>query len=313
MRQQAAFYTYGRGHVVLAVLILLTFMLTAVIGCNSGSDTDSSDLTLRKQIAGELRDNKLFASAITEYESILSSNGLSLSEQANLNYLIARVYFENIKDYQQAAAYYLRARAYDPEGSFMNEASRNLVASLQKIGNLIDAKRELSSNTDIDYKPQSDSDLPVARIDGRPVYRSQIENDIASLPSQIQKQLLTPEAKVGYVRQYVGTELLYLAASRENYLSNPEIVKQLEELTKKLIVDRYLYDRVIPKADIDTVDVNNFYLAHKTDMYNDKPYNEVRGAVYADYQRIKAEAAYTEYINRLAQTENVEFLDQNWR
>jgi len=125
----------------------------------------------------------------------------------------------------------------------------------------------------------------------------------------MQKKLLTPEAKREFTHQYVGIELLYNAALRENYLSDPEIQKQQERLVKRLVVDRYVVNKVIPNIKVDTSDVRNFYVANKEARYGNKPYDSVRAEVLMDYQTEKAEAAYGDYIGRLAEVENVEFYD----
>ncbi|HUV31232.1 MAG TPA: hypothetical protein VMY05_09115 [Acidobacteriota bacterium] len=296
----------------LAVLAFPLVVAALLVACQSESAPDEAEMTLRKQLAGELRDNKLFEAAIEEYRAILQFKGVPPRQMANINYLIARIYFEDLKDYPKAASYYMRARALDPEGSFMAEASQNLVASLQKMGNVVDARRELAAAADVDGQPRSPDDVPVARIGEEPVWRSEVERAIQTLPPELQERILTPEAKVEFVRQYVGVELLYRAAARENYLSHPEIVRQQEQVVRKLVVDKYLVDKVIPQISIDTLDVRNYYLAHQGDRYDDKPYDSVRAQVFLDYQQEKAETAYSEYINRLAEGERVEFLDYNW-
>jgi len=287
-------------------------IVISLVSCQSGASVDEAELNLRKQVAGELRDNNLFQAAIDEYRTILTLGDLTKAQQANINYLIARIYYEDLKDYENAAAFYMRARAYDPEGSFMAEASRNLVASLQKTGNLVDAMRELASATDIDDKPRTADDVPIARIDGHPIWRSEIERQIQSLPPETQKQFLAHEARINFAHQYVGVELLYRAAVREDYLNDPEIVRKKEQLIKSIVVDKYILDRVMPQITVDTLDVRNFYLANQSSRYNDAPYDSVKARVFLDYQQEKAATAYAEYINRLAQTENVEFLDHNW-
>ncbi len=292
--------------------ILAVAAILCLASCGSKGSVNEVELNLRKQVAGELRDNKLFRAAIDEYKEILALPGLAQAQQANINYLIARIYYEDLKDYENAAAYYMRARVYDPEGSFMMEASRNLVASLQKIGHLVDAKRELATATDIDEQPGSPDDVPVARIDGQPVWRSEVERQIQSLPPETQKQFLTQEAKINFAHQYVGIELLYRAAVRENYPSDPEIMRKKEQFVRSLVVDKYIVDQVMPEIKLDTLDVRNFYLANKSSRYNEAPYDSVKARVFMDYQQEKAAVAYTEYINRLAKAERVEFLDQNW-
>jgi hypothetical protein len=151
----------------------------------------------------------------------------------------------------------------------------------------------------------------VARIGGVPIWRSQVDDALAALPPEVQKQILDRGSRVDFVHQYVGTELLYHAALRENYDNDPDIKKQTRRYNRDLLVQKYVLDNVIPKIQIDTADVRNFYQANRSDRYNDAPYDSVKAQVFLDYQSQKAQSAYADYISMLAQKERVEFYDQN--
>ena len=290
-----------------AVFILM--FLIIMTGCQK---TDNASLIEDyKIIAGELRDNKLYKEAINEYRVILSLEGLDNQQRGNINYLIGKIYFEDIKDYEKAAAYYLRARAYDSEGTFINEASRNLVASLEKMGHFLDAKREMGAVTDVNTEPKDKNDVAVARIGGVPIWRSQIEEQLQNLPPEMQKQFMSREAKMNFVRQYVGMELMYHAAVREGFDRDEEIVKKKDMLLKQLLVEKFVVEKVMPEVKLDTMDVRNFYKANKDSRYEGAPYDSVKAQVFLDYQSDKANAAYSNYIAKLAEMERVEFLDQN--
>lgn len=290
---------------------LLTATCVAVLlgGC-AGDRSERIDQ--HKRLASELDNNGLHLAAIEEYEKVLDFDGLTDRQRGNINYLIGRLYFEDLKDYTQSAAYYIKAREYDPEGSFATEATRNLIASLEKLGNVFDARRQLGAATDIDHQP-TDGDVAVARIGQRTIWRSEIEDQIQTLPPEYQSQLLNPQARIQYVHQFVGVELLYNAAIRENYLANPDVQRQKERLVKSLVVDRFVAEKIMTKNTIDSVDVRNFYGANRDSLYQGAPFDSVRPQVYRDYQTQKAEIAYNEYITNLAQVEQVEFLDQNVR
>ena len=304
-------YTQGFAYCRIACLWLMILALFAAVSCsdNSGDATDA--VQRHKRLAGELRDNKLYRAAIEEYQGILDDAELDNKTRANINYLVAKIYYENLESYDEAAAYYVRARALDPEGSFVEEASRKLVASLEKMGRMLDAKRQLTAMTDIDAAPQVQGDVAVARVGGVTIWLSEIERQIQTLPPEMQKQFLSRQAKIAFVHNYVATELLYHAAVREDYGSDPEIRRQQRMLYKKLLVDRYVIDKVMPQIHIDTADVRNYYLAHKEDRYDNAPYDSVKATVFLDYQGEKAEAAFSDYISQLARIEKVEFLDQN--
>jgi tetratricopeptide (TPR) repeat protein len=285
-------------------------LLSAVLASCGGAD-NSTRVEQHKQLAGELQSNGLYQAALEEYAEVLALEEIGDEMRANMSYLMARIYYEDLKDYQNAAAFYLRAREYDPEGSFMPEASKNLVASLERLGNLIDAKRQLDAVTDIDHAADNPDDLPVAKIGSRSIWLSEIDQQISMLPPETQKQLLSRDARLEFIKQYVGVELLYNAAVREDYLSDPELQRQKEQLIKRLVVDRFVAGKVVSQERPDTLDVRNFYRANRDSLYNGAPFDSVRARVYFDYQTEKAEASYRDYIARLAASEQVEFLDQN--
>ncbi|MCK4461693.1 MAG: hypothetical protein KAW46_07795, partial [candidate division Zixibacteria bacterium] len=94
---------------------------------------------------------------------------------------------------------------------------------------------------------------------------------------------------------------------------DPEIKSQQRLLLRRLLVDKYVLDKVMPQVSIDTNDVRNFYLANKDEKYDQVPYDSVKAQVFLDYQAQKANAAFSDYITKLSKVEKVEFYDQNVR
>ncbi len=293
-------------------LAAVFWLLMTISSCQNGAD-NATLIEQHKKLAGELRDTKLYAAAIEEYQKVLAFPDLDTRTRANINYLIGRIYFENLADYRQAAAYYVRARSLDPQGSFVGEASKNLVAALERSGQLLDARRELSAATDIDAVARKEGDVMVARIGEDSVWLSEVEQQIQTLPVEIQKQLALPEEKAKYVEQYVGLELMYRAAIRENYDRDPEILKQQQEFNKQLLINKYVIDKVMPEVRIDTMDVRNFYQANREDRYKSAPYDSVKAQVFIDYQGEKTQQAFLDYIKRLSDKEKVEIFKENIR
>lgn len=290
-------------------IVLFAACLSALVGC-SGQDISGS-IDLHTKLASELINNHLYSAAVQEYQMILALPGVASEKLANVNFLIGRVYYENLRDYEQAAGYFVRAKTLDPAGSFVEEASKDLVACLERSGRVLDARRELGSVTDIDTTAHRAGDLAVAKLDGRTIWRSEVEEQIPQLPPSIQKQLLNPEAKAKYLRNYVGVELLYSAACREKMNSDPTLIRQKDQLFKKLVVQKYVETRVMPGVSIDTADVRNFYLANKDTRYKGMPFDSARAQAFMDYESQKTESAYGEYLSKLASASHVEFLDQN--
>jgi len=283
----------------------------AIAGCG-GSTAHEAAIERHKKLAAELRDNRLYDAAVEEYRQILAYDDLDDGTRAGVSYLIGRLYFENIGDYEQAAAYYVRARALDPDGDFVLEASKNLVTALERSGNLVNAKRQLDVLTDIGAAPAGDSDVAVARMGGVPVWQSQVDDAMEMLPPEAQKEYTRDrEARVRFMRQYVAAELLYHAAIREGFDKDAEIARRTRELNRQLLVEKYVREKVAPQIQIDTLDLRNFYLANKDSRYGGAPFDSVQARVLLDYQSQKAESAFQDYLALLAQKERVEFLDRN--
>lgn len=291
--------------------VLLLFLGLVILGCNEQVPTEL--IEQYKQTAGELQDNGLYSAAVGEYQKILEFTTIDNGTRANINYLIGRLYFNDIKDYEQAAAYYIRARALDSEASFNTEASKNLISCLEKIGHSIDAQRALSKMTDVDATDEKPGEVKVAEINGEPVWLKDIENEIQTLPPQMQQQFTGRQGKVQYLQSYVGRELMYRAAKRENYDNDPEIIKRQRQLEKQLLVEKYVLDNVIPNIKIDSTDVMNFYKANQDELYNGAPFDSVKAQVFMDYQSEKTEAAFAEYINQMKEAQRVNIYEQNIR
>ncbi|MCX6825669.1 MAG: hypothetical protein NTV06_00165, partial [candidate division Zixibacteria bacterium] len=105
-------------------VILAVYILVNISHGHCGDDYKTA-----ASLAGELADNNFHKAAVEDYRRILDRPGLDNPTQANINYMIAKIYFENIGDYETAAAYYIRARSLNPNGSFYEEAGKNLIAS----------------------------------------------------------------------------------------------------------------------------------------------------------------------------------------
>lgn len=295
-------------------IVWVLLSVVSILMLSSCMEPDYTELIdEHKHLAGELKDNKLYNAAVEEYKKILEFKSIDFKTRANINYLIAKIYFENIKDYENAASYYIRAQSLNPEGSFKNEASKNVVASFEKMGNLLDARRKLRALTDIDSKSKKEGDVEVARIGNEPVWLSEIDQQIQSMPLDQQNKFRSKEAKLKFVQQYIGVELMYRSAVRENYGDDPEIKKRQQQMLRQLIVDKYIVDKVMPQIKIDSMDVRYFYQANAADRYDNKPYDSVKAQVFMDYQNEKASQTFNDYINKLSQKEKVQILEHNIR
>jgi len=273
-----------------------------------------NEYTTEKKLAGELSDNNLFKASVEEYKKILTDRSIDPFTAANINYLIGKIYFENMADYENAAAYYVRARALNPNGSFFDEAGKNMITCLEKMGRMVDAKRELDRAVNLDsVKASEKGQTVVARVGDSPIFLTDLDEAIQTLPPEMQKKYLDRAGKIEMLNQMVGMELMYKAALREGYDKEPSIIKKEKQVEKQLLVERYLTEKALPQVNIDTIDVYNYYLANRKEKYGDKPYDEVKATALMDYQQEKAQKAFSDYIAKLAAVEKVQLFEENVR
>ncbi len=272
------------------------------------------DHTVQKNLAGELADNNLPRAAIEEYSRILDDKSIDNETRANIYYMTAKLYFEELQDYEKAAAHYIRARSLNPDGSFYAEAGKNLVACMERMGRVIDAKRALDRTVNLDSAyAEHKGDTLVAKIGDMPIFLSELDDRIQKLPPEIQKEHATRQGKLVILNDYIGMELVYRAAVRDGLNSDPEIVKAQKELARQLVVDRYISDKIMPLDEPDSLDLYNHYVAHKDDRYSGNAYDEVQYQVYRDYQQDKFRKAFSDYVSTLAEYERVKIFEENVR
>jgi len=298
--------------IVSIILSSLTLILVVVILLGYGANENVNDYTAEKNMAGELGDYNLYQASVEEYKKILLDNSLETATRANINYLIAKIYFNDIFDYENAAAYYLRARSLNPDGSFYDEAGKNLIACFEKMGRIVDAKRELDKTVNLDsIQAAHDGEKTIAKIGDRPIFQSEIESAIQQLPPDVQKQFLDKKGKAAFLSNYIATELMHQAAIREGFDSDREVLEKKAIIEKQILVEKYMTDKVMPEVNIDTVDMRNYYLANKSGRYENKNFDDIRSQVFMDYQNEKAQQAFSEYIAKLSAVSKVEIFEEN--
>ena len=78
-------------------ILHFTVLVISLMIFTSCLEKDNTELIEQhKRLAGELRDSKLYEGAIEEYQKILKFNSIDVRTRANINYLIGKIYFENL-------------------------------------------------------------------------------------------------------------------------------------------------------------------------------------------------------------------------
>lgn len=263
-----------------------------------------------RKLAGELADNNLPEAAIEEYNRILQQVSLSKSERGAVNYLIGKLYFEDIGDYEKAASYYLRARSLDENASYASEAGKNLITSLERLGRKLDARRELEAQAS--FEPDTASGKLVAIVGDKKITVSEFNRAFEKLSPEVRKQYESKEGRREFLNQLVGRELIYHAALREGFDRETEVRRAMKDIEKDYLVQYYSQKKIAPSMKPDTAGLNLYYNANKS-TYGDKSFEDVRDKVTQDYMMYLSDKTVREYIDGLLQVEKVQTFEENLR
>lgn len=308
-------HTSGNTVIWLAVALsgaAAVFAALAFFSGGNGGHAVATDWEARVQQAVELQNNKLYQAAINEFTGLVENPAIPPEKRANFAYTIGEIYQDQLGDYENAAAAYVRARAIGVRPTLESQLGQRLVECFENLGRSFDAARQLSNyTTDDESQKAAPGEIVVAAIGEREIALSEIERELQKLPPAIQAEFSTPQKKLEFVRQFVGMELLYKSALRRGLDRQPELMAQFAELKRQLILEEMLQTEVVGKINISDADLDLFYQAHKTDLFGDKPKNEVSVQLQQEYMRLKQREKYAELIDNLITTEPVTIYEKN--
>ncbi len=263
-----------------------------------------------KMLAGELADNNLPQAAIEEYQKVLDNGPLTNGERGAIHYLIGDLYFNDVGDYEQAAAHYVRARALDENAPYNVEAGKKLITCLERLGRRQEAQRELNVQANLNPDTSQTPGKLVAKVGSTNITLADFEQAIDGLPQEMQDKLSDPAEKRKFLDQMIGRELIYHAALREGLDKNADAQQALKDIEKDYLVQYYTRQKIAPTVKPDSADVMLYYNAHK-DKYGGKDFADVRDDVLQDYIRYIGQKAINDYIGTLMQAEPVQVFDEN--
>lgn len=296
--------------IIAALLAAASLVVVVLIYAEMPASHDDQYVVNARRLAGELADNNLPTAAIDEYKQVLERGTLDNAERGAIDYLIGKLYFEDIGDYEQAAAYYIKARSLDESASYYNEAGKNLIVCLEKLGRRLDARRELDYQAGSEPDTSKSSGKRVALVGSGDITVNEFTEAFNSLPPAVQDQMGTPEGKRKFLDQLIGRELIYHAAMREGFDSDARVLRELKQLEKEYLVQVYTQEKIAPTVKPDSAELMLYFNANK-DKYGDKKFDEVRESVIRDYGNYIGQKAINEYVSGLLQAEPVQVFEEN--
>lgn len=299
--------------------ILLILAVLMLAGCEQ-EEAPQFDGSQIREYANALYNRQLYQQAIDEYNRYLAEYDPSPSEEANINYIIGDIYFERIRDYENALTYYLKIKHLYPESELLDEVNKKMVACLERLQRSADAQQVLEESASLDPS-QAQKSRPgevVAKIGKREITTGDLEYEIKQLPPYVRAQLSTKSKKTDFLKQYIATELLYDTAKRKGLDKDKEVIEGAFQAKKNLMVQKLLQEEVSKEVEVEESDIELYYKAHK-EKYAEKdddgniarmrPLEDVRSQVRQELIREKQEEAYNRLVQRMMRAEAVEIYE----
>lgn len=290
----------------------------SVLGCDSSSRTSISGDKIR-EYAVELYNRQLFEQSIVQYRLYLDKFQPDEKEQASITYQIGNIYFERLRDYQNALAEFLKIRTLYPESPLISEVNKKVVACLERMQRPEDAQQALKETTAFEnQKPQSRPGEVVAVFGGRSFTQGDLEFEIGKLPPEIRAQYLRKENRIEFLRRYITTELLYDSAKRQGLDQDKGVLENSFQAKKSFMVDKLLQQEIGNKINLDEEDVRLYYEARKEDFAEKDdegnikripPLGEIQSEVARRLVQERQQKVMQEYISSLLRAEDVKIYD----
>lgn len=302
-----------------SIVLFLVFSMILIIGCSKQMEPNLNKEQARNY-ANELYNRQLFKQSAAEYERYLNSYQLNDTEQANISYMIGDIYFERLRDYENALAYYIRIKYLHPKEELRKGVDKKIVACLERLERTEDAEQTLKESTSLDPAAvqKKRPGAVVARIGSREITQGDIDFELSQLPQTIRPQFNSKEKKLQFVNQYILTELLYKSAQNMGLDKDNEVVEAAFQAKKGIMVQKYLQDQIRKEVKIEPADVELYYKANKDkyvekdkegNVIREKPFEEVQQQVAQDLMAERQQDVYQRMVERLMRSQGVQVYD----
>jgi peptidyl-prolyl cis-trans isomerase C len=306
--------------------ILILVGLIFLVACQSQSKP-TFPAEKRRELANAFYNQQLYHQAVAEYIDYLNQYPLDDKEQANISYMIANIYYERLYDYENALAYYLRLKYLYPESNLQTEAGRKMVECLERLKRSTDAQQlvEQTAALDESQKPASRPGETIARIGNRQITTGDLQYELGRLPVYMREQFHSPEKKVAFLKEYIVQELLFDSAKRKGLDKDRDVREGIRQAEKSLMAQKLLQQEIEKESKLDNytnADVELYYKANK-DKYTEKDeagkviktpsFGEVQERVAQDFIQQKQQEAYSNLVERLMKTKDVQIYENKFK
>jgi tetratricopeptide (TPR) repeat protein len=270
-----------------------------------------------REYAGALYNRALFAQSVREYQRYLDQYQLEGAEAANINYTVGNIYFERIRDYENALTYYLKVKHLYPESPLLPDVNKRIVECLERLERSADAQQVLEETALLDpeqARPHRPGAI-IAKIGKRQITTGDLEFEINQLPPYVRSQFDDKTKKADFLKQYIATELFYDTAKRKGLDRDKDVIEAAFQAKRNFMVQKLLQEEISQEVSVDESEVELYYKANKDNyatkdeegnVTSYKSFEQVKQKVTQDLIQERQKEAYDRLVQRMMRAEAVE-------
>ena len=256
-------------------ILVLTVLLAAILWGPQNNTTRALAMDPHKyrEIAGRLQAAGVLEEAIVYYERFLNSTHADGESRASVAFSLGGLY-ESLGQFEKALSWHYMVELFDSHSRHRPEASKRIVALLEKLGKVAASKRALKKATSLQTpqggpKGQAKGSLVLAQVGQKNIYLHDLDEAIGQLPPQMQGQLKSKEQKAQLLQKLVADEVLSQKAIRLGLDQRPDFLKKFAQIKKQFLVEQMLQSELKDQVKIDEADLSNYFEANQ-DKYVQK-------------------------------------------
>jgi len=108
----------------------------------------------------------------------------------------------------------------------------------------------------------SKGEVVLARVGSVEITETDLAERLAELPPFAQQQFSGPDGTMEFLERMVEEEVLYQAARQAGYEKNPDVVKAVEGIKRRSMIQAYFRDEIEQKAEVPEEDILRYYEEH---------------------------------------------------
>ena len=297
------------GCVIVILIVNLIFSITS----NKHTDTKIKMTTEDKlRLANEYFNNELYPEAISIYEELILEKSISQNKRANMLFTIAETYKNNLKQYDNSLATYIRLTKLFPDTQLMEDAERGKIECLDNLGRKAQAQSRLEKIVTLG---QDAKDVPatqiIAKIGDRAITHHDLNLWLNKMPKDQSQKYRSPEKKFELLKIKIADQLLYDAALRSGYDRRPELEEIIANAKRQILAGAYYQDHVSEGFTTSEEEIKKFHEKYREQYFDDKELDKVSDSVMTMFREFKIMDARYSLSKSLYETEKVQLFPKN--